>query len=271
MVRRASAPAALRGIVRERYGFGETGARFAPRNEAASAAVVLIVSWGAPYRIADAGDPAGAVAHPIGFVGGLSESFVVSQASGDARCIQLMLTPLGAHRLLGGMPMHELTNRVVGLDALFGAQAERLAAQLHGAAEWGTRLDLVDRFVAERVGRAPAPPAGVAHAWRRLADAEGRVEIGALAREIGCSRTYLAARFQEHVGLSPRSAARVLRFERAVRLLGRAEGDVRWSRLALACGYYDQAHLIRDFRRFSGLTPGAFLQERRDGRPSSEG
>jgi AraC-like DNA-binding protein len=96
------------------------------------------------------------------------------------------------------------------------------------------------------------------------------MEIGALAREIGCSRKYLASRFQEHVGLAPKSVARVLRFERAVRMLGRAGAGVRWSELALACGYYDQAHLIRDFRQFSGQTPGAYLRARLEGRPSAD-
>jgi AraC-like DNA-binding protein len=261
---------AVRGAVRQRYGFAERGTVHPPRNETASAAVVLIVSFGAPYRIADSRDQGRMTEHPLGFVGGLSESHAVSQATGDARCIQVMLTPLGAHALLGGMPMHELSNRTLGLDALFGAEAERLAARLHDAPAWDARFAIVDRFIAERVGRGRTPPAGVAHAWQRLRASEGRMEIGALAREIGCSRKYLLSCFREHVGLPPKSVARVLRFERAVRLLGRAGADVRWSDLALGCGYYDQAHFIRDFRQFAGTTPGAFLRERLDGRPASD-
>lgn len=262
---RAARPPALRGAVRQRYGFAESGAHHAPRNEVAAAAVVLIVSFGAPYRIADV--DGGTTDHPLGFVGGLSEAHAVSQATGDARCIQVMLSPLGAHRLLGGLPMQALSNRTVGLDALFGTEAERLASRLHDAAGWEARFAVVDGFVAERVARAGAPPAGVAHAWRRLCESEGRTEIGALAREIGCSRKYLVSSFREHVGLPPKSVARVMRFERAVRLLGRAGPDVRWSDLALGCGYYDQAHFIRDFRQFAGATPGAFLRARGDGFP----
>ena len=261
---------ALRGAVRERYGFADGGTDHPPRNEVASAAVVLVVSFGAPYRIADAEDHGRMTDHPLGFVAGLSESYAVSQATGDARCIQVMLTPFGAHRLLGGLPMGELSNRTIGLDALFGAEAERLAARLHDASGWEARFGIIDGFIAERVERARTPPAGVAHAWRRLRESHGRTEIGALAREIGCSRKYLASAFREHVGLPPRSVARVMRFERAVRLLGRAGPDVRWSEVALGSGYYDQAHFIRDFRQFAGSTPGAFLRARLDGRPAPD-
>jgi AraC-like DNA-binding protein len=266
----APLPDALRGVVRDRYGFAEGGTRFPARNESATAAVVLVISFGAPFRIADAADAERMTEHPLGFVGGLSEAHAVSQATGDVQCIQVMLTPLGAHRLLGGLPMHALANRTVGLDALLGAEGERLASRLHDAPGWEARFGIVDGWMAERVGRADAPPAGVAHAWRRLGESDGRMEMGALAREIGCSRKYLAARFREHVGLAPKAVARVLRFERATRLLGRAGADVRWSALALACGYYDQAHLIRDFRQFSGQTPGAYLRARLDGRPSAD-
>ncbi len=267
----AGAPdGALRGAVRQRYGFAETGTAHPPRNEVAAAAVVLLVSWGAPYRIADSDDHGRMTDHPLGFMAGLSESHAVSQATGDARCIQVMLTPLGAHRLLGGLPMRELSNRAVGLDALFGAEAERLAARLHDAPTWDARFGIVDHFLADRLAQAGTPPAGVAHAWRRLCESEGRMEIAGLAREIGCSRKYLVSSFREHVGLPPKSVARVLRFERAVRLLGRVGEDVRWSDLALGCGYYDQAHLIRDFRQFAGATPGAFLRARLEGRPASE-
>jgi len=265
---RAAPDAALRGSLRERYGFAEGGRRHLPRNETAAAAAVLLVSFGAPYRIAD-GDGR-MTDHPLGFVGGLSESHAISQATGEARCIQVMLTPMGAHRLLGGLPMEELANRVVGLDALFGTEAERLSSRLHDAPGWDARFAIVDGFLAARMERARTTPAGVVHAWRRLSESDGRTEIGALAREIGCSRRYLAASFREHVGLPPKSVARVMRFERAVRLLGRAGAGVGWSDLALGAGYYDQAHFIRDFRQFAGDTPGAFLRARLQGRPASD-
>ena len=69
----------------------------------------------------------------------------------------------------------------------------------------------------------------------------------------------MAARFREELGLTPKAVARVLRFEQAVRLAERS--DFGWGRVARECGYYDQAHLIREFKSISGCTPGTFFQD----------
>ena len=258
---------ALRGAVRQRYGFAETGTAHPPRNEVASAAVVLLVSWGAPYRIADSRDHGRMTDHPLGFVAGLSEAHAISQATGDARCIQVMLTPLGAHRLLGGLPMGELSNRAIGLDALFGAEAERLAARLHDADSWDARFGIVDGFVADRLDRAGTPPAGVAHAWRRLCESEGRMEIAGLAREMGCSRKYLATRFRPSTwGCRPAPWPACFALSAPC-----ACWAARGRTCAGATWRWDAATTTRRTSSAtsasSPLRPGAFLRARLEGRP----
>ena len=81
--------------------------------------------------------------------------------------------------------------------------------------------------------------------------------VGELARELGWSRKRLVARFREHVGLPPKAVAKLLRFERARELAG----TMPWAELAFECGYYDQSHLINDFRAVTGRTPETFLQD----------
>lgn len=91
------------------------------------------------------------------------------------------------------------------------------------------------------------------------------MSVGDLADELGWSRRHLVARFREQVGLPPKVLARVLRFQRSLRLRG-ADGRPRpWAEVALACGYYDQAHLNRDFRQFAGCTPTELLAARLPG------
>jgi AraC-like DNA-binding protein len=82
------------------------------------------------------------------------------------------------------------------------------------------------------------------------------VRIGDLVAEAGCSHRHLTSLFRREVGLTPKRAARVLRYESAARRLrGHA---VTPAVVAAECGYTDQAHLTREFRRFSGITPGQF-------------
>jgi AraC-like DNA-binding protein len=93
--------------------------------------------------------------------------------------------------------------------------------------------------------------------WQRLRDTHGRARIGALADELGWSRKRLVARLREQLGLPPKAAARLLRFERARSLAG----TMSWAELAFACGFSDQPHLIAEFRAFTGQPPETFLQD----------
>lgn len=125
---------------------------------------------------------------------------------------------------------------------------------------WEQRFDLVEAMLGARLEAADLPPADVDWAWRRLVASRGDLRIAELAAELGCSRKHLAARFREHVGLPPKLFARVLRFRHASDLLSAPGTSL--AQLAAVCGYYDQAHLDRDFRDFTGTTPTAYADER---------
>jgi AraC-like DNA-binding protein len=113
----------------------------------------------------------------------------------------------------------------------------------------------VERWLLARLKpRAIVHPA-VRWAVNRLAATGGRVSIEDLAAESGFSRKHLGTLFQQQVGLSPKALARVHRFRGALTLLDRANGEVPWAALAEQCGFYDQSHLINEFRRFTGFSP----------------
>src|SRR4051812_18032493 len=234
--------AGLRGDVLRYCGYRERTGPLA-RREVASPAGVLIISLGP--RIAVDGRTY------TSFAAGLSDQPAITEHDGVQDGIQVDLSPLAAGRLLG-VPMRELANQVVDLDALLGRAAGELAERLAEAPDWPARFALLDAALAARLVQAPPAPAGVAHAWRRLTASAGAVPIAALAAQLGYSRRHLAARFHEHVGLPPKRLARVLRFERVAAGL-RAGSDL--ADLAYACGYADQPHLNRDFRAFAGVTP----------------
>jgi len=250
----------LRAYVHSYLGSVESTPGFMRRMETPSSVVVLIIGLGSKLRVIDPRDVVESTAQYAIFVAGLHDSYVLTESRGMWQGIQVNFTPIGAHLFLG-LPMHTLTNRVVELDDIFGAKAHRLVAQLHEASSWEARFAILDAAIIARLAEASTPSLSVAGAWQRLNETGGHLNIGTLAAELGCSQKHLIAQFREQIGLPPKVVARIMRFNRVVSLLKHDDG-VRWAKIALDCGYYDQAHFIRDFREFAGSTPSEFLGRR---------
>jgi AraC-like DNA-binding protein len=197
------------------------------------------------------------------FVAGLHDSAVVTEHDGEQLGIQVDLSPLAARTLLG-VPLGELTNTVVELEDVLGAEAGELVERLQDEPSWAARFDVLDEFLVRRASEAPLVAPSVERAVELLVESGGRESIRKVATDVGWSRPHLTARFQEEVGLPPKSFARILRFERARSLILASDGT-DLARIALACGYSDQPHMNRDFREFSGASPGEFLARRLPG------
>jgi AraC-like DNA-binding protein len=234
---------ALRGLFGEYCGYTETGGALA-RREVPHGAVTVIVNLGEALLVD--GRPYAS------FVAGLHDRAVWTRHRGSQSGIQVDLPPLTAYALLG-RPIGELANAVVGLDDLLGRPAGRLAARLAEAPGWAARFALLDRALAGRLDRGPRAAPEVDWAWRQLWRSGGRISVAELTAGTGWSHRHLATRFRQQVGLSPKAYGRVLRFQRAVRLLGANRAHL--ADIAARCGYYDQAHLNRDFRDLAGATP----------------
>jgi AraC-like DNA-binding protein len=154
--------------------------------------------------------------------------------------------------------MSDIANRCLDLGDLLGdAEADRLADSLHDAADWPARFDRMDRYLLERLRRGRPMSPDVAWALESLQTSHGARSIGSLSRDLACSHKSLIQRFHAQVGLSPKAVASILRFSHAIECI-RAADEGSWAELAIVCGYYDQAHFNRDFRRYSGRTPREF-------------
>jgi AraC-like DNA-binding protein len=147
-----------------------------------------------------------------------------------------------------GVGAAELCDQVVPLDAVVGRAAREMRARLDGAASPGERRQILLGAVA--AGARPADPVHLAiEAMTRV---HGDADVDWLADQAGLSARQFRRRCREEAGLGPKHLARILRFRRACRLAERGES---WLRVAVEAGYFDQAHLIRDFREFTGSTP----------------
>lgn len=177
--------------------------------------------------------------------------------------IQLGLTPLGARALLG-VPAGELVGIDVDAADVLGPLAHRLREQILEADGWAERFAVLDRVLLTRARTEVALPTEVAHTWRRLLVRDGAAAVSELARETGWSSRHLRQRFRAELGLGPKEAARVVRFDRARRMLQRttaAGNRLTLAELAVTFGYCDQAHLAREFRELAGCSPSQWLAE----------
>ncbi|HEY5855778.1 MAG TPA: helix-turn-helix domain-containing protein [Aldersonia sp.] len=191
---------------------------------------------------------------------------------GNQHGIQLSLTPLGARALLG-VPTAELGSWVVSLDDVLGADARELRDRIDAPISWDERFDVLDEVFTRRVAalrpdRADPIDGSLTRAWRMLVGGGGRAKVAEVAAEVGWSRRHLISRFQAEFGVSPKDSARIARFTESHARL-RAAQMPPLAQVAAECGYYDQAHMARDWREFAGMSPSrwradekfAFVQE----------
>jgi AraC-like DNA-binding protein len=194
-------------------------------------------------------------------VGGLQASPALIAHDGNQEGIALELTPLGCRALLG-LPAGALWSTSAELDEVVRSVGTELWERLQGTTTWRQRFAICDQVLSRLVrDDADGPPPELRQAWRMLVASEGLVPIADIAGEVGWSRQHLGRRFRDELGLSPKLAGRVVRFERARQMLQTTPPFVSIAQVAATCGYYDQAHLTRDFVEMAGCPPGRWLAE----------
>lgn len=252
---------ALAGDVVGYQGYAEYSPAPLRRRELPGPRVPVIISFGDTLSVRSAG---GGIAGGAltSFVAGFHDTHAVTEYVGGQCGLQVDLAPLGAHRLLG-LAGADLRDGSLRLGDVFGREGDELVARLVEAPDWAARFALADAFLLRRSERARAVDPEVGWAWDRLCETGGRLRIAALAGELGWSRRHLATRFRHQAGLGPKETARVLRFSRAVRLLGGDGAPPSLSDLAAGTGYADHSHLVREFRALAGCTPSQLAAELR--------
>jgi AraC-like DNA-binding protein len=180
------------------------------------------------------------------------------RATGFRRVISIRFKP-GWSPSLFGVPANELTDQVVSLDALWGAAGEDVTADLVAARSISAAIECLSRAIATRPTFESSSARIARRAVRIFETADARVE--SVAQQLGVTARHLRRAFVETVGVGPKEFARGVRLQRAIRESARSSD---WGVIARDAGYYDQAHLIADFRDLVGLTPGAYRRIRAD-------
>ncbi|GAB3398511.1 helix-turn-helix domain-containing protein [Amycolatopsis echigonensis] len=243
----------LRGLVTRYVGYAQENVTLEVHRGLPSRHLTLVISLEKPIRYAGLAGPG----ELQSVVGGLHTEPALITQDRVQRGVQLELDPLGARTLLG-VTAAELTGRVTDL-ADFGGDLARLPDRLAEAEDWRARFAIVDQVLAARAVEPADTPPELDRAWHELRRSGGQLRVGELADEVGWSRRHLGERFRAELGLAPKQAARVLRFERAVRLLRAGHRDL--AGIAYAAGYYDQAHFSNEWRALAGCSPRTWMAE----------
>ena len=191
---------------------------------------------------------------PRNFIVGQMTGPILISASGVVQLLGIRFQPGGTRRFLD-LPANEITDRVVELGGLSSEFERDLLKSCEHAFELEQKMAAVDAFLVSRLGHGKFDANLLALA-ASIIDRRGLVSVDQLASGAGVSSRQLERRFLQEVGLGPKLLARIVRFQQVFRAV---DSNPAWAEVAVACGYYDQAHLIRDFNQFAQQTPAVLF------------
>lgn len=203
-------------------------------------------------------DPTGAGAENApSLLIGIRSRFSVMDTAKLRSAMRVVFWPSGVHAFLD-TPADAFHNKIVSLDLIWGSMVRALRDRLRDAIHPAEKFKLLEGALLQRLNERSRLSAAVRFALQEFTRRPESTRVRELAREAGLSRRWLAQLFREQIGLPPKVYSRLLRFQNALKQIG-SGASVDWAQLALTAGYYDQAHLAREFRDFSGLSPSAYL------------
>lgn len=222
--------------------------------------VELMINFGPTQRVTGYGEVAADDPFRRAWIAGIQDQPLGIASPDGSDHMGVRFRPGGAHAFFD-LPMDALRNQVVELEQVLGRHADDLRDRLWEAGSDRARASLVEQWLLDRRYGVHPYYATCRRALDILSESAFRTGIGELCERLGLSNRHLIQQFREVVGLTPKTAARIARFHAVVRDV-RDQDDVDWAATAYRFGFADQSHLIREFRRFGGVTPAEFLRRR---------
>jgi AraC-like DNA-binding protein len=225
----------------------------APEQILPDGCVEIILSFGAPFT--EFGERSESRLQPHHFLVGQMTHPVIISPTGPVRLMGIRFHPGGTFPFFQ-VPMHETTNQIVELGAIAADLKNEFLAVAESELSMRMKVAAVERVLIKRRTQSHLD-SRLVDLTARIIQTAGRISVDTLAEESGLSGRQLRRRFLIEVGIGPKLLCRLLRFQQVFRAVDRNVAE--WADVALECGYYDQAHLINDFRQFAQQTPSVLL------------
>jgi AraC-like DNA-binding protein len=222
----------------------------------------LFINLGGFVRLQDSDSSAASTVFDDGMFTGVWTRRLLVEYPTSVRLVGVHFKPWGLSPFVD-MPATELRDRWAPVDAVWQRSLDRIRNQVGDTATATETLRVLEAELRSRLPEAPAHGLDlVEHTGGHLETSKGAAPVAALADAAGVSGNHLATQFKSHVGVTPKRVARIYRFAHLI-LSADARRPVDWSGLAQTLGYFDQAHLSREFKDFTGHTPTDYLALRR--------
>lgn len=200
------------------------------------------------------------IAEPRSFFSGQIKRSIMIQSTGAVGVLGVRFRPAGAYPFLR-LPIVELTEKVIDLTEIWGRVGRELNSRILESTTNQERIRHVECFLLNRLDQKIAEDVIVRQALVEIIRAKGQTSIDFLMRNIGISGRHLERKFDQLVGLTPKTFSRIIRFQNVFDLLNKNNFQ-HLTIFALQCGFYDQAHFIHEFKEFTGQSPTAYFSNK---------
>ena len=221
----------------------------------------LMVNFGDAFQVYEPSRAKSITTCAESWLVGLWNTYHLMDAPLDMQILNVSFKPGGAYPFLR-LPLSELQNQMVSLDAIWGPFATEIRERLYAAATTETRFAVLERSLLARLCEVPPGHKVVQYAVAEIARRHGALSIGALSDLIGISQKHLIAQFKRLVGGTPKELARLYRFKHVLQNIDSMQ-RAAWMLIARRSHYYDQSHFSKDFESFTGHNPAEYLWLRR--------
>lgn len=194
------------------------------------------------------------------WVSGMRTEYISIQArAAESEMLVVRFRPGMAWSFLH-MPVLEIKDKVVDAELVFGNEILLFREQLLGQAGPEKKFTIAETYLLNRIKNHFDVHPAISYCIAKIGDSPSQASIRDITHKTGYTNKHLISLFGKYAGINPKQYVNVLKFQQAVLSLEKNPLQVNWSGLALDCGYYDQAHFINEFKRFSGFNPSAYME-----------
>lgn len=179
--------------------------------------------------------------------------------SGNNAAMMVIAFKKGMAAAFFPFPMDELADCVVDADLVWGSDFGHLRERLLDTRDIDLRFKTVEDFLIRQFRSQLNINPCVEFALNEMRTRPDEISIGRMNEKIGYSQKHFTQMFRSHVGVTPKSFLKIMRFQKAILEIDKAR-SIDWGQISQDCGFYDQAHFINDFKHFSGFTPAKYAE-----------